>query len=157
MIHWPSFLAQWYKVRDTGHFYGVPQTWVALFFIVLACGTLQGSKEAHADTDGMRFYLIAARLLNTWTDNIVVDHARATLLVSVFLYEQNVRSAAWVWLGTAMRMSQEAGLECAEGPWSDIEREGRQRTYWAIVSWDRYVGSTPQLLMQTSLNLDRRG
>ncbi|KIW04808.1 uncharacterized protein PV09_03993 [Verruconis gallopava] len=139
MIHWPTFIQQWEKVRDAGNFMGVPQTWVALFFIVLACGTLQASSKASADTEGMRYYVIAARLLNTWTDNLQVDHARAALLISVFLYEQNIRSASWVWLGTAIRMSQEVGLECDEGPWSAIELEGRTRTYWAIVCWDRLL------------------
>jgi hypothetical protein len=137
MIHWPTFTQQWEKVRDTGNFMGIPQTWVALFFIVLACGSLQASSKASSDTDGMRFYVIAARLLNTWTDNLMVDHARTALLISVFLYEQNIRSASWVWLGTAIRMSQEVGLECDDGPWSPVELEGRTRTYWAIVCWDR--------------------
>jgi hypothetical protein len=137
MIHWPSFKQQWEKVRDAGNFMGIPQTWVALFFIVLACGTLQASSRAISDTDGMRFYVIAARLLNTWTDNLQVDHARTALLISVFLYEQNIRSASWVWLGTAIRMSQEVGLECENGPWPPMELEGRTRTYWAIVCWDR--------------------
>jgi hypothetical protein len=137
MIHWPTFTQQWEKARDTGNFMGMPQTWVALFFIVLACGTLQTSSQSTADTEGMRFYIIAARLLNTWTDNLQVDHARTALLISVFLYEQNIRSASWVWLGTAIRISQEVGLECEDGPWSPLELEGRKRTYWAIVCWDR--------------------
>jgi hypothetical protein len=139
MIHWPTFVQQWEKVRDTGNFMGMEQTWVALFFIVLACGSLQASSEASPDHEGMRFYVTAARLLNTWTDNLNVDHAKTALLISIFLYEQNVRSASWVWLGTAIRISQEVGLECEKGPWSATELMGRTRTYWAIVSWDRYV------------------
>ena len=137
MIHWPTFIQQWEMVRDAGNFLGMEQTWVALFHIVLACGTLQASSATNADTEGMRFYIIAARLINTWTDMLNVDHARTALLVSIFLYEQNVRSASWVWLGTAIRMSQEVGLECEDGPWSALELAGRTRTYWAIVSWDR--------------------
>jgi hypothetical protein len=137
MIHWPSFIQQWETVREAGNFIGKPQIWTALFFSVLACGTLQSSSPADSDVEGMRYIVITARLLNTWTDNITLDHARVALLISVFLYEQNIRSAAWVWLGTAVRMSQEVGLEYNEGPWDPLELEGRTRTYWAIVSWDR--------------------
>lgn len=135
MIDWPVFMQKWERVREAGNFIGVPQIWTGLFFIVLACGTLQASSPN--SELGMKYYVISARLLNTWTDNLLLDHARTALLISVFLYEQNIRSASWVWLGTAVRMSQEVGLELDSGPWSARELKERTRTYWAIVSWDR--------------------
>jgi hypothetical protein len=137
MIHWPSFMQQMEKVFATGSFIGTAQIWAGLFFGVLACGTLQPTEHSNPDVDGMRYIILAARLLNTWTDNMLPDHARTALLISIFLYEQNIRSAGWVWLGTAIRMSQEICLELENGPWTPLEAEGRKRLFWSIVAWDR--------------------
>lgn len=137
MFHWPSFMDQLQKVKDAGTFIGAPQIWVGLFFGVLACGTLQPSSHSNPDVDGMKYIILAARLLNTWTDNMLPVHAQTALLVSVFLYEQNIRSAGWVWLGTCVRMAQEIGLDLQNGPWTPIEAEERRRLFASIVSWDR--------------------
>jgi hypothetical protein len=137
MFHWPTFIDQWQKVKAAGTFVGTPQIWVGLLFGVLACGTLQPTSHSNPDVEGMRYIIAAARLLNTWTDNMLPTHAQTALLVSIFLYEQNIRSAGWVWLGTCVRMSQEIGLELDNGPWTPLEAEGRRRLFWAIVAWDR--------------------
>jgi hypothetical protein len=137
MIHWPSFIEQVEKVFSAGTFLGSAQIWTGLFFGVLACGTLQPTEHATQDKEGMKYIIIAARLLNTWTDNMLPDHARTALLVSTFLYELNIRSAGWVWLGTAIRMSQEIGLELENGPWLPYEAEWRKQLFWAIITWDR--------------------
>lgn len=137
MFHWPTFIDQWQKVKEADTFIGTPQIWVGLLFGVLACGTLQPTSHSNPDTDGMKYIILAARLLNTWTDNMLPIHAQTALLVSVFLYEQNIRSAGWVWLGTCVRMAQEIGLELENGPWTPLEAEGRRRLLGAIVAWDR--------------------
>lgn len=137
MFHWPTFIDQWQKVKDLGTFIGAPQIWVGLLFGVLACGTLQPSSHSNPDVDGMKYIILAVRLLNTWTDNMLPLHAQTALLVSVFLYEQNIRSAGWVWLGTCVRMAQEIGLDLDNGPWTSVEAEERRRLHGAIVAWDR--------------------
>lgn len=137
IFHWPTFIDQWQKVKETGTFIGAPQIWVGLFFGVMACGTLQPTSHSNPDVDGMKYIILAARLLNTWTDNLLPMHAQTALLVSVFLYEQNIRSAGWVWLGTSVRMAQEIGLDLDNGPWTPIETEERKRLFGAIVAWDR--------------------
>ncbi|QDS77548.1 hypothetical protein FKW77_001136 [Venturia effusa] len=139
MFHWPTFIDQLQKVKEAGTFMGAPQIWAGLFFGVLACGTLQPSAHANPDVDGMKYIILAARLLNTWTDNMLPMHAQTALLVSVFLYEQNIRSAGWVWLGTCVRMAQEIGLDLQNGPWTPIEAEERRRLFASIATWDRIL------------------
>ncbi|KAF2395994.1 hypothetical protein EJ06DRAFT_253028 [Trichodelitschia bisporula] len=149
IMHWPQFMNQVDLVYQNGNFLGQPQIWVALFFAAMACGTLQcaaaageGEPTVDPNVDGMRFIVVAARLLNTWTDNILPDHSRTSLLTSIFLTEQNIRSAGWVWLGTAARMSQDIGLESEGGPWNAMEGEMRKRVFWAIFARDRLLSLT---------------
>ncbi|KAE9971290.1 hypothetical protein EG328_005754 [Venturia inaequalis] len=151
MFHWPTFIDQLQKVKEAGTFVGAPQVWVGLFFGVLACGTLQPSAHSNPDVDGMKYIILAARLLNTWTDNMLALHAQTALLISVFLYEQNIRSAGWVWLGTCIRMAQEIGLDLHNGPWGPIEAEERRRLFASIVSWDRILSLTENKPLQVDL------
>jgi hypothetical protein len=89
------------------------------------------------DKDGIQYMVIASRLLNTWTDNLLLDHARTSLMVSMFLIEQNIRSAGWIWMGSGVRILQDIGLQLESGPWSAQEGEIRRLVYWAIFSYDR--------------------
>jgi hypothetical protein len=144
MINWPGFKQQVEKVLAAGTCMGAAQIWTGMFFGVLACGTLQPCEYASQEVEGMKYIIVAARLLNTWTDNLLADHARTALLVSKFLYELNIRSAGWVWLRTAVSMSQEIGLQFENGPWSPQEVEDRRRLHWTIVAWDRFVSLPTQ-------------
>jgi len=140
IVHWPTFTQQVDNVLAAGTFVGIAQIWAGLFFSVLACGTLLPSEHANLGLDsmkGMEYIIISARLLNTWTDNQLADHARTALLISTFMYELNIRSAGWVWLGTAVRMSQDVGLHLENGPWQPHEAAARKRLLWAIIAWDR--------------------
>lgn len=88
--------------------------------------------------DQGKVYLEASRMLiNLWTDEFTLDHARAALLTSIFLTEMNMKSAAWVWLGSALRIAQDIGLHHESGTWSVSEGEMRRRVWWAIYVWDR--------------------
>jgi Fungal specific transcription factor domain len=139
-IHWPSFTLQVEKAYAAGTLQGLPQIWIGTFFGVLACGSLQSTSTApglNADVDGMKYIVVATRLLNTWTDNLLLEHARSTLMISIFLTEQNIRSAGWIWLGSGVRISQDIGLHLETGPWSPQEGAARKRVYWAIFAWDR--------------------
>jgi hypothetical protein len=139
-IQWKPFMERIDKAYAQASLHGFPQVWVGVFFGVLACGSLQqvsGEEGLNADVDGMKYIVIATRLLNTWTDNLLIDHARVTLMISIFLTEQNIRSAGWIWLGSAVRISQDTGLHLETGPWSKQEGDARRRVYWAIFAWDR--------------------
>jgi hypothetical protein len=140
VIHWPAFIQQVDKAYAAGSLHGLPQVWVGTFFGVLACGSLQSTSTAEGlnpDVDGMKYIVLTTRLLNTWTDNLLVDHARSTLMISLFLTEQNIRSAGWIWLGSGVRISQDIGLHLENGPWTLQEGDARKRVYWAMYAWDR--------------------
>lgn len=140
-IDWPAFSAQVDKCYALGTLQGVSQVWVSNFFGALACGSLQTVNRdepgLNPDKDGIQYMVIASRLLNTWTDNLLLDHARTSLMVSMFLIEQNIRSAGWIWMGSGVRILQDIGLQLESGPWSAQEGEIRRLVYWAIFSYDR--------------------
>jgi len=141
LIHWPTFQHEVEKVYLAGSFHAMPQVWVASFFAVLACGTLQTldslPHSPKAEVEGMSYLDTSARALNNWTDEMVIDHARASLLISIFATEVNLKSAGLVWLGSAVRIAQDTGLHCETGPWPVVEGEIRRRVWWAIYAWDR--------------------
>ncbi|XTI93826.1 hypothetical protein V2W45_1251944 [Cenococcum geophilum] len=143
LIHWPTFQHEVEKVYLAGSFHAMPQVWVASFFAVLACGTLQTldslPHSPKAEVEGMSYLDTSARALNNWTDEMVIDHARASLLISIFATEVNLKSAGLVWLGSAVRIAQDIGLHCETGPWPVVEGEIRRRVWWAIYAWDRLL------------------
>jgi len=141
MIHWMSFNQQVDKVYAQGSFQGCTQIWVGLFFAILANGTTQSIDASieglNPDVDGMKYIIIAARLLNTWMDNLTIDHARCAFLTSNFLVEMNIKESGWVALGSAVRMAQALRLNCETGPWTPLEAEARRRVAWTIFGCDR--------------------
>lgn len=142
LLHWPTFHQDFEKVYAAGTLRGVPQIWVSLFFAVLACGTLQHLDRSpgfpRPDVQGREYVDIVNRFLNTRTDEVTIDHARTTLLLSVYSWEMNYKSSAWIWLGSSVRMAQDIGLHWETGPWPLVEGEMRRRVWWAIYAWDRY-------------------
>ena len=141
LLEWRSFIEQVEKAYEVDSLQGMPQVWVGMFFVILGCGSLQTSgrdpEGLKHDRDPLQYMIIASRLLNTWTDNTSLDHARTSLMISIVVTELNIRSAAWIWLGSCMRLSQEMGLHLTQGPWSKTESNARWMVYWAIFSWDR--------------------
>jgi transcription factor-like protein len=140
-LDWPAFTAQVDKCYASGTVQGALQVWVSNFFAALACGTLHTVNKdepgLNPDKDGIQYMVIASRLLNTWTDNLLPDQARTSIMIAIFMSEQNIRSAGWIWLGSGVRILQEIGLHLDSGPWSAQEGEGRKMVYWAIFCYDR--------------------
>ncbi len=134
MIHWPSFQEQYDDIYRTETLESVPRVWLALLYAVFACGTL------HRSWYEGRQYLEASRsLIDMWTEELTLDHARVALLSSIFLVEINLKSAGWNWIGFAVRISFDIGLHCEAGTWSAIEEEMRRRVWWCVYTCDRYV------------------
>ena len=133
ILHWPSFLQQFDAVYSTGGSLNTTSsTWGALLFAVFACGTLNPAKQK-----GPEYLEISRGLVDTWTDDYTLDHARSAFLISICLTETNRKSAAWTWIGSSIRISQDIGLHCELGHWSAVERETRRRVWWSIYVWDR--------------------
>jgi hypothetical protein len=140
-VDWASFNAQVDKCYQHGTVQGMSQVWVACFFAALACGSLQTvSREEpglNPDKDGIQYIIIATRLQNTWTDNLILDHARTSIMISMFLTEQNMRSTGWIWLGSSCRIISDIGLNTDPSCWSPQEGEARRMVYWIIFAYDR--------------------
>lgn len=131
LIHWPSFQEQYDNAYKKGSLHGVPRIWCALLFAVFACGTLHRSWY-----DGQKYLEISKSLIDMWTEDLTLDHARAALLSSIFLIEMNLKSAGWTWIGFAVRISFDIGLHCEAGTWPAIEKEMRRRVWWCVYACD---------------------
>lgn len=140
ILHWPTFEQEYEAVYKAGSLHGVPPVWSSLFFSVLAVGTLFSSEPSVQRPHKGKEYIETSRvLIDTWNDEFVIDHARSAILVSIFLTEMNLKSAAWTWLASAVRISQDIGLHNETGPWPMIEGEMRRRVWWGIYVWDRHM------------------
>lgn len=138
VLHWPSFFHEYEVLYRNGTLQAVPPAWGSLLFSVFACGVLHTAEASDMQLDQGKLYLEASRMfINLWTDEFTLDHARAALLTSIFLTEMNMKSAAWIWLGSALRIAQDIGLHHDVGTWSVIEGETRRRVWWAVYVWDR--------------------
>lgn len=138
IIHWPTFTAEYEQVYRSGTLIGVSQEWAAVLFGVFAFGAIH-SLEQNREEKGKEFLHISTAVIDIWQDTFTLDRVRASLLVSLFLYDINSKSASWVWVGSAIRIAQEVGLHIESGPWSGIEGEMRKRVWWSLYAWDRFV------------------
>lgn len=140
-LHWPTFQRQCDDLYRAGTLKGVDYIWVAVFFAVLACGTLMdrpGSSTA-PETEGAKFVQLSMRSIDFTNDDLTLDHVRVNLLFSVYHMEMNVRSTGRVWLAAAMNIAQDLGLYSDRGPYGPFEAEIRKRIWWSLYTWDRYV------------------
>jgi ribosomal protein L37AE/L43A len=138
-VHWPTFQAEYEEIYRAGTFKGLEHVKVAMFFAVLACGTLMdhpGSATA-PETEGKKFIHLSIRTLDFTNDDMTLDHVRVNLLFSVYHMEMNTRSTGRVWLAAAMNIAQDLGLYVDGGPYGPFETEMRKRVWWALYTWDR--------------------
>lgn len=141
MLHWPTFMQEIDALYRTGSFQHSAHVWVALFYAVLACGTLMDPQPngSAQEGEGAGYLEMCMRSINTWSDDLTMDYARASLLISIYFMEVNLTSGGWVWLGAAVRIAQELGLHTDRGPYPPVEAEMRRRVWWSIYNWDRIV------------------
>lgn len=140
VIHWPSFIADFEKIYHSGSLRGVTREWAAVLFGVFACGSIHTLDE-DKEQAGKEYAKTSCGIIDVLQDSFSLDQARAALLVSIFLYEVNSKSASWVWIGSAVRVAQEIGLHIESGPGPALECEMRKRVWWGIYAWDRFVAS----------------
>lgn len=131
LVHWPSFGERYENAYKDGSLQGVPRIWSAFLFAVFACGTLHRSWH-----DGQKYLEISKSLIDMWTEDLTLDHARVALLTSIFLIEMNLKSAGWTWIGFAVRISFDIGLHCEAGTWPAVEKEMRRRVWWCVYACD---------------------
>ena len=138
-LHWPTFMQEYENAYRVGSFKQSPHIWVSLFYAVLACGTLMDPQPygAAQESEGAGYLDMCIRSVNTWSDEFTLDTTRASLLISIYFIETNLRSAGWMWLGAAVRAAQDIGLHTDRGPYPPMEAEMRRRVWWSVYNWDR--------------------
>ncbi|RDA87230.1 hypothetical protein CP532_2534 [Ophiocordyceps camponoti-leonardi (nom. inval.)] len=156
MLHMPTFKAMVDDMYRTGPRPRVSSTWMSLFFAVLATGSLFSPEPPQAPTTtttttsistSTTFYRpaelleTARRVVDPWTNQPTLDGARALVLMTLCLGEMNLKSTAWSWLGSAVRVGQDLGLYAETGSWSVVEGEMRRRTWWAMYILDRSMAT----------------
>jgi len=139
MIHWPTFMQEIDALYRAGSFQHSTTSWVALFYAVLACGTLMDPQPhgSAQEGEGAAYLEMCMRSVNTWSDDLTVDVVRSSLLISIYFMEVNLTSGGWVWLGAAVRVAQDIGLHTDRGPYPQMEAEMRRRVWWSVYNWDR--------------------
>ena len=140
MVHWPSFERDYEAAYRAGTLHNVAPAWSSCLFAVLALGALFSTDPTINRTQKSKDFIEVSRMsTDTWNETYVIDHARTALLTSIFLYETNLKSAAWTCLASAVRIAQDLTLQHETGPWTMTEGEMRRRLWWAIYIWDRHV------------------
>ncbi|KAF7547933.1 hypothetical protein G7Z17_g7378 [Cylindrodendrum hubeiense] len=142
ILHFPTFRAAVENLYSSGSLARASPAWLSLFFSVLAAGSLFGStSQPNSFYQPADFLETANKMLDPWNDEFTLDNARALSLISLCLNEMNLKSAAWTWLGRAVRVGQDLGLYSESGPWPVIEGEMRRRTWWTIYILDRTLAT----------------
>lgn len=140
ILHWPTFQREVDDAYTTTGLEEKPREWIALFFAVLACGSLQVEQGLpHSELkQPLPYFDISAQHLTPWSQELTIDHVQAAFLLSIFAGENNWGPSGSMWLGLAVRSAQELHLNC-DGPTSSIvEKEIGRRLWWAIYTQDRY-------------------
>ncbi|OAQ61072.1 fungal specific transcription factor domain-containing protein [Pochonia chlamydosporia 170] len=142
IIHMPTFQSMvddMYRTQQQR----VSSSWISLFFAVLATGSLFSSEPPTTTTfyRPAEFLESARKVMDPWNNSHDLDNARALVLITICLNEMNLKSAAWNWLGNAVRVGQDLGLYAECGSWSVIDGEMRRRTWWAIYILDRTMST----------------
>lgn len=135
VLHWPSFHQNYLSVYERG-LASMPRDWVGLLFAILACGSVC-MREPRSLVQGQEFLDQALSVLDMCEDNITTNQAAVGFLASMFLTETNRKSAAWLWLGSAIRAAQDLGLHVQGGQWQVVEGEMRKRIWYSLYAWDR--------------------
>ncbi|KAG5661064.1 hypothetical protein KAF25_002707 [Fusarium avenaceum] len=144
IIHFPTFRASVNDLYNNNAAARMSPAWLSLFFAVLATGSLFSStsnSQPNSFYEPAEFLETANKMIDPWADDFTLDHARALTLVTLCLNEMNLKSAAWTWLGRAVRVSQDLSLHIESGPWPVIEGEMRRRTWWMIYILDRTLAT----------------
>ena len=136
ILHWPIFHAEYENVYREGSLRGMPRTWGAVFFTVLAMGTVHLA-DPRKLRDGKEYLTKATSMIDFWQDELSFDQAKFCFLLSTFLLEINAKSASLIWLGSAARIAQDIGLHAETGPWPIVEQEMRRRIWYSIYAFDR--------------------
>lgn len=139
-VHWSSFVELYERAYYLGSLHQCSRDWTALFYGVLACGSLaerQLSGEQR-DLPGASYLQMSIESIDHWSDEPTMNLVRASLLIATYMTEVNLRSSAWGWLGAAVKFAQVLSLHREIKQSSSQESEMRRRVWWSAYSLERY-------------------
>ncbi|KAI6330759.1 hypothetical protein MCOR29_001703 [Pyricularia oryzae] len=131
MIHWPTFQQSVDELYRPGGLQAAKPSFLSCFFTVLTVGSLF-SPDAHRSNLACELADAARKVIDPWTNEYELDHVRTLALMAMMLYEMNLKSVAWTWVGSAVRMAQDMGLHADLGSWTMLEGEMRRRVWWTV-------------------------
>ncbi|KAI0113702.1 fungal-specific transcription factor domain-containing protein [Nemania sp. FL0031] len=138
IIYWPSFQQDVDRLYQSNDLRQVPPPWLSMFFAVLAIGCLFSTDPVPDRTlQATEFMDVSRSLMDPWADDYVLDDVRSIFLLGVALYEMNLKSAAWKWLGKAVRCAQDLELHLDVRMRSRVDTDIRRRVWWAVYIFDR--------------------
>ncbi|KAI1816606.1 fungal-specific transcription factor domain-containing protein [Poronia punctata] len=138
IVHWPTFQHDVERLYHSNDLAQVPSPWLAMFFAVLAVGSLFSTDPVpDRAVQAGEFMEVSKSLMDPWANDYVLDDVRGLFLLTVALYEMNLKSAAWKWLGKAIRCAQDLELHLEVGARSRVDADMRRRVWWAIYILDR--------------------
>lgn len=138
ILHWPTFQQAVDELYKLGRPEAFAPSFLSTFYAILAVGTLF-SHDPHYPRShrGLDLIETARKYIDPWNNNYVLDNARTYLLISHFLNEMNLKSAAYTSLAATVGVAHDIDLHIESGPWPVIEGEMRRRTWWTIYVLDR--------------------
>ncbi|KAK5635086.1 hypothetical protein RRF57_010799 [Xylaria bambusicola] len=140
IIHWPSFQRDVDRLYQSNDLRQVPRPWLVMFFAVLAVGCLFNADPGPDRTlKAGEFMETSKNLMDLWANDDVLDDVRGFFLIGVALYEMNLKSAAWKWLGKAVRCAQDLEIHLELGARTRVEADMRRRVWWAVYIFDRVL------------------
>ncbi|KAI0384742.1 fungal-specific transcription factor domain-containing protein [Hypomontagnella monticulosa] len=142
ILHWPTLQHQVEELyQNTTNIQRVPISWHSMFLTILALGSLFSTDPCPDRTlQACKFLDESRSLTDPWNNDFDLDNVRVSFLTSLALNELNMRSAAWTWLGFAMRSAQDLELHLeVVGVRSRVEADMRRRVWWAIYILDRML------------------
>ena len=140
-IHWPTFQKEVDQLYTSRSFEDKSPAWIGLFFAVMACGTLHPTTAIAGPQrsfhGGTAFYRLATSTFSPWPEDLTVTHAKTLLLTSIFATEMGLKSAASMWLASAVRVAQTLELNEDLSALPTLDSEMRRRLWWSIYTWER--------------------
>ena len=134
MIDWTIFMKKLEGLYSTSDFSILEQDpWTPVLLIVMAHGVCQNMTPGITMANAHQYISTAQALINPNHEfKLSFNSAVATMLISLFHYENNQMAFSSIWMGIAWSMTFEQGLM-----WP---RNYFQYTFWwNLVSWDRML------------------
>ena len=141
IVDWQSFVQQYRECFEEGSFNGQRRVFIALFFAVLAIGSLQTPPNDHTSQtsgEGPAFFNLATRYVSVESGHLTLDHCRTAFMLSMYCAELNLRPMCRTWLATALTYAVEIGLHYNSDSSSVLDAEAGRLIWFSLYSYDRY-------------------